>query len=297
MMVMATGAGHDGRVDGYLRYVRRTGLPRYSNPPVSQVSLGFHFQGFSLRAVDFGRMYDSLRDAYPVVEESAPIASPIEQFGGPQAPVLQFQFMDRPPVPMTTLLDERRGRLVQLQSDRFSCAWRKVPGDEMYPDYEELRSQFVLNAMALEQYADSLDAPDLLVVQAEITYINDVPLDGRSGWELARRMLRSGPRPSDASVELPTPDEFKMAQTHTIDNEIGNPSARLHIAAESVWADTGPVYRLALTYRGQPGEHFPGRSDAFDTMLAFFDEGHAKIVTAFTEVTSPEMHRLWGRQP
>ena len=292
-------AESDPRLEGYLRYVRRDGLPRYAHPPVTHVSLGFHFQGYSLRAVDLGHVHDHFHEAYPVVEEAGPVPNQIEHFGEQQVPVVQFQFMDRPPVPMVTFLDERRGRLVQLQSDRFTCAWRKVPGDEHYPDYEQLRHQFVVNALSFERYADSFGdgIPNLMLVQAEITYVNDIPLDGRTGWDEARVLLHSGPQTAPAPSALPAPDEFKMAQAHTFKNQFGVPSARLHVAAETVWTETGPVYRLALTYRGQPGERFPGNLDAFETMLAFYDEGHATIVAAFSEVTSPEMHEVWGRVP
>jgi uncharacterized protein (TIGR04255 family) len=225
------------------------------------------------------------------------MANQIEYFGGVQPPQIQLQFTDRPPTPMCTFLDRRRGRLVQVQADRFTCAWRKVPGDETYPEYGELRRRFVMNALAFERYADSLgdEVPDLALIQAEITYVNDVPLDGRSGWATAQALLRSAPGSVPPTGSLPAADEFKMAQTYTYANPLGVPSARLHVAGESVWTETGPVYRLALTFRGQPAELVTGPSDPFQTLLDFYDAGHAHIVTAFSEVTSEPMHEEWGR--
>jgi hypothetical protein len=49
------------------------------------------------------------------------------------------------------------------------------------------------------------------------------------------------------------------------------------------------MFRFTLTARGQPlGTGLAG-------VLEFLDLGREWIVTGFDELTTPEMHRLWGR--
>lgn len=69
------------------------------------------------------------------------------------------------------------------------------------------------------------------------------------------------------------------------------PYARLHVTVTPMLRHTNmeKVVQMELTFRGKPDGN--DRSAAF----ALLDEGRATIVRAFAELTTPDMHRHWGR--
>src|SRR5207253_3100887 len=122
--------------DQPLPYVRAPDLPLFESPPVTEVSMGVHAQGLKLRAVDLGALHVRFADRYPLVEEHPPAPIQVEQFGTGLAPRVQFEFLNRPPLPMLVFLAEDRTSLVQVQEGYFQCAWRRSTEEATYPRYE-----------------------------------------------------------------------------------------------------------------------------------------------------------------
>ena len=77
-----------------------------------------------------------------------------------------------------------------------------------------------------------------------------------------------------------------------IPNKEGEPIGRLHAALEPGYRtdDRRPMFVLELTARGAPlGEGITG-------VLAFLDLGREWVVRGFTSMTTPVMHKEWGRK-
>jgi hypothetical protein len=53
--------------------------------------------------------------------------------------------------------------------------------------------------------------------------------------------------------------------------------------------DGGEVFAMNLTARGAP------EGDGIDGVMKFLDRAHRTIVLAFTDLTTEEMHRVWGK--
>jgi len=276
--------------DSVVPYARPSDLPDFDAPPVTEVAIALHFLAPNFRAVHLGLLWERLRDRYPVVEERSPMMSQVEQFGATHPPTVQFQFLDTPPVPLTVFADPTRESLVQVQQDRFQCSWRQGSPGHPYPRYSSLREEFVKNVAILDQFAAQQDIGELLVKQAEITFINAI-----TDVDTVADVLRLTPAPvRDTTTELPEPDLTRVAQRRTFRTDDDVPYARLHMAAEPGLSPSGEVVQLVFTYRGEP---FAGRRvvHPLASIMGFLDEGHDRIVRAFADTTTDAMHLIWRR--
>jgi uncharacterized protein (TIGR04255 family) len=293
-MVIPSERGVDQMSEQAMPYKRSPDLPSYSSPPVTQVDIGLHIQALKLRAVDLGDLYGRFRENYPLIEEHPPSPMQIERFpgGSPSGVHFEFQLLDRPPLPMLVFLTGDRSSLVQVDSSRFFCAWRRSADDIAYPSYEKFRAAFVRNVEIFEQFTTDVDAEAKSIVQAEVSYVNDIPMRHEAMPDFLVREI-----PFLANKGLPGEEEISSvcaAHHITYKTSQGVEYARLHISAEPVAVGAETALRLILVYRGEPREKYAGM-DALSAVMSFLDEGHDRVVRAFTAYTTPEAHRLWGR--
>jgi uncharacterized protein (TIGR04255 family) len=280
--------------EALLPYTRAPDLPLFQRPPVTEVSLGINFQPVALRAIHLGRLHERFAGRYPVVEEHPPVAAQIERFGrGPQS-MIEFQLLDRPPLPMVVFLAEDRSSLIQVQGDRFYCAWRRVEADTPYPRYSILREDFIRNATAFAQFASDADLPDIPVVQAEMTYVNDLTLgDLPQPAKLAEVLSVLQPW-AGGTGQSPDTEDISVTQRFVFKNGDGVECARLHVIAEPLVTESDAMLRLSLIYRGEPHTRFPEMNPGLPAIMRFLDDGHDQVVRTFANVTTPEAHKAWG---
>ena len=269
-------------------------LPDYSDPPVIEVALSVQFDALAgYGSVHLGLLWQKFKNEFPDVQERPAVAHTTEQFGlrlGPRIS-MEAKVLSRPPVPRVWFLNSDGSELVQVQADRLIFNWRKTADNDDYPRYVSVRRKFDL---ALNNFRDFLRAeglPDIQPDQGEVTYVNHF----RSGsmWERhgqAERVVRLwNASPSDGF--LGSPEGVRFAVTYVIteqESELG----RLHVAFEPAYhlADNQPILVMTLVARGAP------RGEGIEGIGRFFDIGHEWIVRGFTSLTTPEMHKVWGRR-
>jgi uncharacterized protein (TIGR04255 family) len=282
--------------DQTLPYTRAADLPLFERPPVREVSMAIQFQQLELRAVDLGRLRELFEDRYPEVEERPPAPLQVENFTRGHRLGMQFQFaiMERPPIPMIIFTSTDRSSLVRVQGDQFSCAWRRTDTAD-YPRYTQLRDDFVRNVVLFDEFVTAVCNTGVKVTQAEISYVNDIPMpDGVRPDVLARAI------PSldfAGEMTLPAVSAVNVSQSLTFRNSDGADGvdyARLHINAEPDIADHEPVLRLSLLYRGEPYER-DRRPPGLAPLMGFLDEGHDQIVRGFAANTTVEAQQPWRR--
>lgn len=268
------------------------GLPDFSDPPVVEVALGVQFEPLELRSAHIGLWWQKIRDRFPRIEEQAPLDPAIERFGVPRARVakLRFEMTTKPPVPRSWFLNEEGTELIQLQPDRFVHNWRKDGKDTPYPRYERVRDTFEKELREFEAFLGAEGLGRVVANQCEVTYVNHV-MAGR-GWDHLGQLdmlLRLFARP-EPSAFLPAPEEARVSAHYVIPGAHG-PIGRLHIAAEPAYRteDDQPMYVLKLIARGEP------EGEGIDGVLAFLDVGREWVVRGFADVTTAQMHNLWGR--
>ena len=83
---------------------------------------------------------------------------------------------------------------------------------------------------------------------------------------------------------------MQLGMTFAIKDERQAPVGRLHVTAQPAIRkeDRKPMVILNLTARGKP------EGEGTDGVLRFLDRGREWIVKTFKEITTSEMHQIWG---
>ncbi len=112
-------------------------LPDYERPPVIEVVCGILFKSIDkLLAPHLGLLWEKYKTEYPVCREVPPLAPVIERFE--EAPRIDLQLADVPPLPRIWFVDEKENGIIQVQRDRFLHNWKKVLPEDEYPRYPQV---------------------------------------------------------------------------------------------------------------------------------------------------------------
>jgi len=91
---------------------------------------------------------------------------------------------------------------------------------------------------------------------------------------------------------LDVPEDAGLRLRFLIPDRAGQPMGRLHIAIDPGFRsrDYHTLFIVNLTARGAPC------GDGIDGVLSFLDIGRQWVVRGFASITTPKMHKLWGRK-
>jgi uncharacterized protein (TIGR04255 family) len=268
-------------------------LPDYDRPPVVETVMAVHFarlrQLSSIELLDFWR--SRLRHDYPVASERPAYQVPIEVLEPPNEHLqIQMELSPAPDRIRYWFQSESNENLVQLQNDWLAFNWRKVSAETGYRHYSYGAEQFERLYTELDLYCSDLKLGRLAPQQIEISYINHIDAT-EGGWsdhaDLGRivKLIRDEP----PSGHLPRPQVMSLSAQY-LATAGGEAVGRLYVEAQPRFVDSSPAFMVRLTYRGAPeGSHLPG-------VLTALDRGHHWIVGGFDELTTTEMHDLWGRK-
>lgn len=265
---------------------RPSHLPDYENPPLVEVVTGFQFEpvsGYSsVNAKDIWKLF---RDEFPQVEEHQQLSPKFETFGGGGSRnEMQFNFGPAPLRSRLWFISEDHDHLIQFQDDRFLLNWRNR-SQQSYPRYEAIAESFEKHFRRLDAYFQENFNTKLAVNQAEVTYINIIPVDDYS--EVGKWI-------SIFSDSLGKLENMNLAFNEVVLNEKGVPFARMTHELQSVLtAGEGKqrkALQLTLTFRGAPNS-----SDICDGM-ELAREGREQIVTKFSQLSSQFADKKWGKK-
>ena len=264
-------------------------LPDFSDPPVVETVLSVHFDRLSaLRTAHFGLYWGEVRDRFPMTEEHGELASLLEQSPDQPQPIvgIQFQALEAPPTPRFWFTDEHGTELIQVQRDRFIKNWRKTCEGAQYPRYEKVRAGFDQDFSNFAQFVSRNQLGTIRVKQCEVTYINHIV--ARAGWETHADIDKVFTMWRAPESTYPgQAQDLTLRARFPISDKSGGFVGRLHVTLQPVTrlSDGAPMFLLDLTARGQVGEG-----------TDFFDLGREWIVRSFAELTTPAMHKIWGRR-
>jgi len=276
-------------------------LPSYESPPVVEVVASVQFDPVpSLNVVHLGMLWQRFRESFPKVEQKAPIAPVVERLGV-RAPLnqIQFQVNEEVDVPRLWFVNNAGDELIQVQPDRFIRNWRTVPKvGRPYPRYDEhIKPRFIADYREFRNYLSDELGAKVEANQCELTYINHIsPSEHWSSHKDLSAVFRGWDSSYAGLLEQPV-EAINLRVAHLLNDLRGEFVGRLHVALQSAFrtpiepADPGqPIFALTLTARGKP------IGDGEDGVLGFFDVARRAIVTAFDSMTTPEMHRVWGKR-
>lgn len=273
--------------------VHRPGdLPDFRHPPLVETVLSLQFkplERFSL--VHVGLLWHQFRSKFPLIEEHSPLPVARESFEAASHGQIEVSIEEGPPVPRVWFLNESETELIQIQADRFIHNWRKAGNAAIhYPRYEHVRSKFRDEVEDFQQFLSDEKLGQIVIDQCEVTYVNHI--ERCDVWQRhgeIQRVLRNWTSLEDSF--LPEPEDGRFHQRFVILSDSGDRVGRLHTSLTPAWTDgeDSPILVLSLTARGNPvGEGIDG---AFN----FLDLGRSWIVKGFADLTTTDMHRVWGR--
>jgi uncharacterized protein (TIGR04255 family) len=266
-------------------------LPDFDAPPLTEVALSLQFQPIArLGFVDLGPLSDQFRPYFERVEYHPPLAPVFETFGLRQgiAQALQINFgVGGLTLPRLWLLDKAGNEVLQFQNDRLVHNWRKIEVGNIYPRYEQIRERFESEVQTLSSFLSQRELGALVPTQCEVTYVNTIGVVGAG--DPTHKVFKAWTVISDA--HLGEPEDVAITARFVISNSAKEPIGRI-IAQSSPGLNAAgqPVVQLTIIGRGPPAQ--PTLEAAFQ----FMDIARERVVCAFAELTTEEMHKLWKRR-
>lgn len=270
-------------------------LPKFREPPLIEVALSVQYEPLQRLVVpEIGLLWQHYGEKFSRVEQHPPIDPVIERFGvknvakGP--PTIKFE--TGIPLPRIWFVDDSSEELLQIQQDRFVRNWRKgSSGEGIYPHYEEhIRPKFVTDYEDFKEFLRDNDIGEVCPNQCEVVYINIIPANDL--WSKHSEIGKLFTCLSDEyfSNSIYRVEIANFSSKYLIEDEekiIG----RLHLTIQPEYSnvDDTPAFRMTIVARGAPA------SQGLDGVMKFMDVGREHIVRLFDEVTTPELHEIWGK--
>lgn len=261
--------------------IRPKHLPNFELPPLDEVVIGVQFaRPANYTSINAKDVWNLFKDKYPTVEEHPPLAPSFEMFGGSTTPsTFRLQLQPTPLISRLWFISKDRSHLIQFQTDRFLLNWRRQPQGSNYPHFESIADSFEKHFGALRDFFKDSISNNIIINQAEVSYINVIPIEKYTQAEEFFSFLTIT---NDS-------ESFNFQTTEVIKDQDGKPYARLFQELQSVTTLDGKsrAFNLSLTFRGKPSGN-----EIADT-VPFIFAGREKIVTRFTAATTNGAHSIW----
>ncbi|BAV46423.1 hypothetical protein MesoLj113a_34870 [Mesorhizobium sp. 113-1-2] len=262
---------------------RPEGLPDFGNPPLDEVVLGVQFARHPGYSDLFAwRVREEFKSEFPNYAEVPRLDPRFEVFGGAETMAnFQISFQSTEPSKRYWFIADDDSHLLQFQDDRFLLNWRRR-ASRAYPRFEAISAMFDGFLTRLAAKFDS-DRSPLVINQAEISYINAIP-------------LTDGTRMSDW-LSIVQPTGLNIEQLNANFSEVvfspdgKDPVARMHyeVSLHST-REVKRAIRLGITYRGAPSQK------DVSGVKNFFADGRVKIINRFCDLTTEQAHKVWQRK-
>jgi len=161
-------------------------LPKFAKPPVAEVVLSVQFEQLAAMHVGhLGLLWDRFnRTKFPRIAQQPAIPHTIERKGVVQPPTMPTFTMMAPAdqVQRLWMTSADDSQLVQVQSDRFICNWRRYHNaNAAYPSYDQHnRPEFEANFAKFRKFVVDQSLGDLKFDQCEMSYLNHIKPG--AGW-------------------------------------------------------------------------------------------------------------------
>jgi uncharacterized protein (TIGR04255 family) len=259
---------------------RKSDLPEYDNPPVTEVVCGVLFKtldGFQIP--HFGLFWEYFKKEYPACQEVAPLMPLLEKFDV-EAEEVQFNEI---PLPRVWFTHRDETGIIQLQRDRFLHNWKKSKLSDSYPRYHVVIDLFKRHLDTFEAFLKEQKIGRIDPLQYEMTYVNHIPQgDGWNQLSDLGRVFRDYHWDSKKRF-LPEFEHLNLRKSFRLPENKG----RLHVSIRDARRrdDEKPILLFELTVRGFPVDQ------SREAMWGWFDVAREWIVRGFTDLTADEIQK------
>ncbi|MBN1931045.1 MAG: TIGR04255 family protein [Desulfobacterales bacterium] len=255
-------------------------LPSYRNPPVNEVFCGLRFDPpDKLRIPHIGYLWNKFREDYPIIQHAPPIAST-------KGEILVDQAIGMP-LPRVWFINKSDDQLVQFQVDRFYFNWRRRKND--YPRYNHVIKNFESVLDTIIEFFNEFDLGELKTIEYELSYINHIPKG--QGWDTPDdlpKIFSDFVWTQKRTRFLSNPEKIAWQAEFSLPEKKGHLIIDLKQATRT--EDKVPLLVLKLKTIGI------GESANKEAVRKWFDLAREWIVRGFTDLTTPEIHKIWERE-
>jgi uncharacterized protein (TIGR04255 family) len=262
---------------------------RFDHPPVVETVLGLRFNSLLKWEVPFfGLFWATIRDRYPkyrVVPSLGTTNEDVDPSGRMNVGISVNILQGSPPCRLWYYNDAET-ELVQVQPDRFIFNWKRGLIAATYPHFDNIRPSFESEWMHFRDFVILNDLGEIRIKECEITYINHI--ESGVGWEGLGELdnvlvVWSGTK---ESTLLPSPEVVNLRLRYLLPGNKG----RLEVLAEPAIRndDNKGIVQLTMIARGAP------ETSDVNSVLEWFDFAQAFVREAFVDLTTRNMHSIWG---
>jgi len=142
-------------------------LPKYRNPPVSEVAIGISFEPLKdFKIPHSGLFWEKIKGDFPNCEHAIPLG--IEKNEG-------IDSKTGMPLPRLWFVNQDKDKLIQLQNGRFYFNWRRKKEDVEYPSYKKIKGAYDKYLKLFSGFVEENKLGSLKILNCELNYINQIP--------------------------------------------------------------------------------------------------------------------------
>jgi uncharacterized protein (TIGR04255 family) len=255
-------------------------LPYYKNPPVNEVVCGLRFKTpDNLKIPHIGILWSKFLNDYPVIQHAPPIASSKGEI------IIDKQV--NVPLPRVWFVNMKDDQLIQFQFDRFYFNWRKR--ERKYPRYQYVIKNYLKILDVLRDFFINNDLGELKPLEYELTYLNHIPQG--EGWETIEdlpNLFRDFIWNMSAERFLQNPQKITWGIEFQLPEQNGTLFVNLKHGIKK--SDKRPILILELSVK------LIDDSILIEKILEWYNLSHEYIVRGFSDLTTPEIQKIWGRE-
>lgn len=260
-------------------------LPSFANPPLDEVVIGVQFAPIpNYTSIHSHGIWRLFKEDFPTAQEHPRIAPQFETFGGSN-PAPNTGLRVGPPQGGNRIwfLSKTEDQVIQFQQDKLLTNWRKRPSLKPYPRFEICAQSFEDCLERLSEHCQSEFSYSLDINQAEVSYINIIPVEDFSEIDFWSKHW---------SANASNVEALNINFSEVVERANGAPYARLSCVIQSVYTvdRKNKGFSVSLTFRGRPD------GNNMRSAMDFIVSGRRHIVSKFEEMTTNEAHQYWGKQ-
>ena len=232
-----------------------------------------------MKILHIGLLWDKFRADYPIIQHAPPIASA-------KGEILVDPTIGMP-LPRVWFISESDDQLVQFQIDRFYFNWRRRQSD--YPRYEHVIKNFESVLNTIVKFFSEFELGEFKPIEYELSYINHIPKG--QGWDTIDDLPKIfsdfvWTKPKERF--LPNPEKVAWQAEFPFPEKKGHLIISLKQAIQK--EDKLPLLVLELKTKGI------AESTNKEAIFEWYDLAHEWIVRGFTDLTTPEIQKIWERE-